>query len=624
MLLGWFSAREATELGVAFADKYPLPSIGAPQRAKQLTAHERAVRQHLQRAAQDVRTQHLNFYKRAQLANSFKWRLLERGLDQRTADSATQALVLSLSLHRHSSGEPHESAPARRVDVRTLLAHGDAALRQGAYDEAAGHYEQLLALKPRRVDVLNKLGSALYGLGRLAEAQKYFRAAIGQKPNDPDAHGNLGAIHLARGYLEEAESSLRHALKLRPGDVDVRSNLGLTLVALGRLDSAQAQFERVLRVAPRHANARYGMGIAKRAQGRFEEAGACFKRALEVEPTMARAWAALASIRRMDSGDGDWLKKTQQLADGTRVPLDEVVLRFALGKYFDDNGRFEDAFRSYQRGNDLLKPITTPYEREERTRLVDELIRTYTAETIARVGAGGTSSRRPVFVVGMMRSGTSLAEQILASHPEVAGAGELEFWNAVMRRPAGSQGGLLDELERQHLASEYLRILEAHSPQAARIIDKAPLNSDCLGLIFSVFPNARIIYMRRDPIDTCLSCYFQRFGTAVNFALDLGDLAHYYREHQRLIAHWRAVLPAGSLLEVPYEGLVANQEQWTRRMLDFVGLEWSSRCLEFHNTERTVLTTSFWQVRQKIYNDSVRRSRHYRKFIGPLLDLQAD
>src|SRR6185437_5644955 len=204
-------------------------------------------------------------------------------------------------------------------------------------------------------------------------------------------------------------------------------------------------------------------------------------------------------------------------------------------------------------------------------------------------------------------------------------AGELDFWSAVMRRhEAGVRGGLLDESTRQELAKEYLRTLQAHAPQATRIVDKAPVNSDYLGIIFSVFPNARIIYMRRDPIDACLSCYFQPFTTALNFALDLSDLAHYYREHQRLFAHWRAVLPAGSLLEVPYEGLVANQEKWTRRMLEFVGLEWNSRCLEFHNTERTVLTTSFWQVRQKIYNDSVRRSRHYRKFIGPLLDLQAD
>jgi hypothetical protein len=171
------------------------------------------------------------------------------------------------------------------------------------------------------------------------------------------------------------------------------------------------------------------------------------------------------------------------------------------------------------------------------------------------------------------------------------------------------------------VAEEYLRILEGLSANASRVVDKAPVNSDFLGLIYSVFPNARVIYMQRDPIDTCLSCYFQQFLTGLNFTFDLSDLAHYYREHRRIMAHWRAVLPPGFIFDVPYEELVADQETWSRKMLEFIDLEWDPRCLEFHTNKRQVVTASAWQVRQKIYTSSVARWRKYEKFIGPLKSL---
>jgi hypothetical protein len=175
---------------------------------------------------------------------------------------------------------------------------------------------------------------------------------------------------------------------------------------------------------------------------------------------------------------------------------------------------------------------------------------------------------------------------------------------------------------RSKLADSYLRTLKSAFPDARRIVDKATFNSDYLGPIHSVFPNARIIYVQRDPIDTCLSCYFQPFAGVHSFTLDLADLAHYYREHRRLVDHWRAVLPAGTLLEVQYADLVQDKEKWSRRILDFIGLEWDESCAEFHTAARPVLTSSFWQVRQKMYNSSLGRWRNYEKFIGPLRDLQ--
>jgi hypothetical protein len=270
-----------------------------------------------------------------------------------------------------------------------------------------------------------------------------------------------------------------------------------------------------------------------------------------------------------------------------------------------------------------MRQFAKPYARAEHHAFVDDLIKAYTAETIASIGAGASDSMLPVLVVGMPRSGTSLAEQIIASHPAAYGAGELLFWtDAVRQHEATIRRGLIDLPARAELAKNYLSLLRSHAPGAERVVDKAPANLEFLGVIHSVFPKARIIYMSRDPIDTALSCYFQQFSSALSFTLDLGDLAHYSREFHRIMQHWRSVFPAGSILEVPYEQLVADQEAWTRRIVEFLGLEWDERCLNFHQTQRPVATASTWQVRQKIYQSSVARWRSYSKFIGPLRELE--
>jgi hypothetical protein len=337
---------------------------------------------------------------------------------------------------------------------------------------------------------------------------------------------------------------------------------------------------------------------------------------------MTSAWAALADARKMTNADGEWLKGAEKIATSAIHPMEEANLRFAMGKYCDDVNDFPQAFQNFKRGNELLKAAAEDYDRRKRSHFIDDMVSDYSLESISRIGAPGSSSAKPVFVLGMPRSGTSLAEQIIASHPAAHGAGELTFWAALMAKGPGLTQGVLNEPARRKVAEEYLRLLDGFSSTASRIVDKAPVNSDFLGLIYSVFPNARIIYMQRDPIDTCLSCYFTQFLTAMNYTFDLSDLVHYYREHQRIMAHWRAVLPPGFILEVPYEELVGDQETWSRKMLDFIGLEWDPRCLEFHSNARQVGTASAWQVRQKIYRSSVARWRNYEKFLGPLKSLR--
>jgi hypothetical protein len=222
----------------------------------------------------------------------------------------------------------------------------------------------------------------------------------------------------------------------------------------------------------------------------------------------------------------------------------------------------------------------------------------------------------------MPRSGTTLAEQILASHPSVFGAGELPYWNNASWAYESSRLNVeTSQRTPGELGNDYLRVLEGMSIDALRVVDKMPGNFLHLGLIHAALPRARIIHMRRNPIDTCLSIYFQNFTTRHSYANDLGDLAHYYSEYRRVMEHWRSVLPANAILDLPYEELVEDQETWSRNMVQFIDLPWDPRCLEFHRTGRTVNTASLWQVRQQISRTSVARWRNYEKFVGPLRPL---
>jgi tetratricopeptide (TPR) repeat protein len=632
MILHWFDASEATKIGVRLADQF------APQQAPCAAGHrgQSAPRTHgdglqliLQRADLEVRSLRLNFYKKAKFANSFKWRLLENGIDQTLADEVTQRLVLHLSGSR-SWSSPGADAKADLTnrpqpnDAKHLLAQGNRSMASGAYSEAIAFYQDLIGIAPRHVVGLNNLGAALAKLGRYEEAEAYFFQAIKVEPDLPDAHSNMGSALQLKGQYAGAEQFLRRAIKLNPRHVDARINLGLTLSFVSRMGEARSHFEKALKYQSRSADALSGLAFIAMTEGGFDQARSLLTRALQVNPRLPRALALQAGIRKMSASDNAWLENAEEVADSGIPPAEESELRFAIGKYYDDTQDFKRAFENYKLANDVLRSIAKPYDREAYKEFVSRMIGTFTQEVVARVNSGASNSVKPVFVVGMPRSGTSLAEQIIASHPSAKGAGELGFWaDAMNEDKARMNEGPLDESKGKRLAEAYLRVLEAKSGDALRVVDKAPVNSDYLGVIHSVFPGARIIYMQRDPIDTCLSCYFQKFVLSLNYAMDLSDLADHYREHRRLMTHWRAVLPPGTLLDLPYEELVADQEGCTRKILDFLGLEWDERVRNFHETKREVATASFWQVRQKLYKNSLQRWRNYAKYIGPLRQLKS-
>ena len=630
-MLKWLDAREATEVGAALADDFVLQSNGAGtvRRASRAGAPAQELQRFLQKFMQSVdretRALRLNLFKRAKLANSFKWRLLENGVERELVDELTQALVQRLTGTAASAPTPPaaKTGKLKAREVQALHAQGVEHLNSGAYAEALQCYEELLRFDARDAYAHNGAGIALARLSRFVEAQDHLRRALGIRDSLPEAHFNLAGVLLTTGRFRDAEMPLRRALKLKPDLLDARIMLAGNLVLMSRLSEARDCYEKALRAAPNHPVAIVGLGKIDALEGRFAEAEAAFKRVLELEPNAHYALAALANLRRMTPADSNWVKQAEQVAASGLAPFDEAALRFAMGKYYDDVGDFPRAFRSYQRANELHRLNATRYNKETHARYVDELIRVYTREVLAGARDGMSDSERPVLVVGMPRSGTSLVEQIIASHPAAHGAGELEFWTAVVhKRDEAVRREMPSEGTRKRLAQEYLRMLDGQAADASRVVDKAPMNSDYLGLIHAVFPKARMIYLQRDPIDTCLSCYFQQFSAVLNFTMDLTDLADYYREHRRLVAHWQRVLPPETLLVVPYAELVADQENWTRRIIEFIGLPWDERCLNFHSTTRAVTTASNWQVRQKIYTSSLDRWRNYEKFIGPLRGLR--
>lgn len=632
MIPNWLDASKAIEFGIALADQLAAPARSAPLdrvTTKGPTPVE-ALQDLLARGDHGVRAADLNFFKRAKLANSFKWRLIENGVERAIADEVTQTLVLSLSLKRSDQSPADQNDSARRNcstddSVGQLLARGITSMERGAYAEAIAAFQRLLETDPHHAIALNNLGAAHSKQSQYKQAEKYFRAAIKERPDFTEAFSNLGMVTRWRGYFEDSEKSLRSALQLDRGHFDARVNLGMTLALLNRFHEARGHFKKVLKARPLNTEALFGMAQIASMEGRFDEAEKILKRVLQINPKMPAAWAALSGLRKMAPSDDAWLQSAEALAASVIAPMEAATLRFAMGKYHDDLGQFAQAFEHFRNANELLKPIADVYDRASRTTFVDDQIHLYSRKKIAAAASGACASMKPVFVVGMMRSGTSLTEQIIASHPIAKGAGELEYWSSVTRDHWDAikhELFLIDEPTKKIVAESYLRTLERVSGEALRIVDKAPINSEYLGVIHSVFPNARIIYMKRDPIDICLSCYFQNFSLAQSFTLDLADIVHYYQQHHRLINHWRTILPPGTILDVPYEELVADQEGWTRRILDFIDLDWDPRCLDFQLTDRPIMTASFWQARQKIFNTSVQRWRNYEEFVEPLLALK--
>jgi len=490
------------------------------------------------------------------------------------------------------------------------------------FEEAHQFYLKAVSLEPGNADLLANVGANLFKAERFKEARQWLQRALAKFPNAVSVRVNLANVLLALGEYSEARQLLEAVIGAGHRPIEALRSYSAVLSNAGEPEAALAALREVLTTCPGDTEAMVAKGNILLDQGKFAEARTFFEQALAIRPGMPLAWASLARASKMTAQDRPWLETAEGIIQ-RKLPLrQQITLRFAMGKFCDDVGDFDQAFTHYRCANELQKRIYEDYDPRAHRLLFDRLMALHSREAVNRRRAGANPSTLPVFIVGMPRSGTSLTEQIVASHPAIFGAGELLFWGQQINRIQDAQQSPRHEpYPLSDLAAAALDNLRRRAPHAARVTDKMPGNFQHLGLIHAVFPNARILHIQRHPIDTCLSIYFHGFNDRHAYATDLEWLAHYYREYHRLMAHWRAVLPPEVFIDVPYEALVDDPERWSRKMIEFLGLEWDARCLDFHLTERRVGTPSNWQVRQKIYKTSKERWRNYEKFVGPLLPL---
>lgn len=529
-------------------------------------------------------------------------------------------------------------------------------LDRGLPGQAVAYLQYAIKLNPALPEAHNTLGNAWRVLGKLAEAEASYRTAAEIKPKYSIAWFNLGNLLNERREYAHAETAFRKAVAAKPDYAEAYLNLSNTLRSQNRRDAAQSVLERLIKIAPKYELAHNNLGNIHRDLDDLAKAEASYRRATEINPQYALAWLNLGTVlnhlgRKADSVTA--LRRAieiaprfgepyMQLASTTKIPLDAPVvesmkyyysepalaardrmhLAFALGRVFDQNGRFDDAFEYFREGN-RLKRASVNFDIANEETLVERIRATYSKAAIAKAPSSGVSDETPVFIIGMMRSGTTLMEQILASHPQVAGADELQWIPEIAFGFKAKSGQSFPEWLGSAAAEDFTGMGQAYIAKlrkrfgaAPRLItDKLPGNFLFVGLIHLILPNAKIIHMRRDPYDTCLSIYTTLFSQLHHYAYDMQELGRFYQLYSRLMKHWDEVMP-GRIFHQQYEDLVADPENWVRKVLDYCGLPFDPKCLEFYKSDRRVRTASSQQVREQLHARSIGRWHGYEKHLG--------
>ena len=517
-----------------------------------------------------------------------------------------------------------EMAEAPLVLCRALLGLGRAA-------EAAQAGHRAAALAPESAEAHEALGNALEMLADWAGAAAAYRVAFGREPHRVTLRVRLAGVLMMQGAAAEAAEHFRLARDAAPDELPPLVGLAAALERADDTLGSLAACERALALAPERADMWLLRAHNLQALGRFDEAKASYDRVLALEPATPDALRQLALINRLEPGDARTARLEAALAAPETPAEARILAGFTLGTLLDRAGAYDEAFARFAAANRLSRELLAArgevFDAAALEREVSPWFEQFTPRERIRAAGKGDPSELPVFVVGMPRTGTTLVEQIAASHSRVHGAGESKAIIEMVRRLHARHpdthpvdwGTAAIRAETE----PYLASLRRQGGGAARVIEKLPDNLFYAGYISILFPRARIVLCRRDLRDVCLSCYFQHFVDANTWSLDLADCAARARVAERLARLWPLVLPRPPL-ELRYEALVRDPEAQSRRLIAFLGLEWEPACLEFHRTERPVGTLSQWQVRQPIYSTSVGRWRHYRRHIRPMLDALAD
>jgi len=538
-------------------------------------------------------------------------------------------------------------------NVQALSNLGNAYASLGRHKEAILAYEKALAIAPKNPAVLHNLGNALLLEGEVEKAIRKFEETIKYQSNYAEAHYCLAGALEAEQEFDKAITHYRMAVQLNPQLLEAHVTLGQLLGRRGSLDAAEACYKYALTIHPDAEQLYYGLALAFQYQGRFDDALAAYGKVLEKQPDDPTAIAGEAEVYERKGESDEAYQRVRMLIESEKINgmAADVYLRLcrkydeckeainlarglldagqlktgeasqlhnALGKLYDKLGRYDEAFVYFEQANRLAN---VTYDAAKQAEKVDVLISAFSQGVMAKLPRASNRSEKPILIVGMPRSGTTLTEQILSSHPQVFGAGELNDLNDLINplpetlyprfiKNVGQQ--TLDEL-----AGKYLACLDGFSREHKHVTDKMPGNFMHLGLIALMLPRCHVIHCIRDPLDTCLSIYFQRFNLTHTYATDLSDLGHYYREYERLMAHWKSVLDI-PILDVHYADVIHDQEKTSREMIEFCGLEWDDRCLQFYKTDRDVATASYDQVRKPVYTSSLNRWKNYEKYLDPL------
>jgi tetratricopeptide (TPR) repeat protein len=533
------------------------------------------------------------------------------------------APLLALATEFLRAGRPADAiAPLRDAALlqpsNAIIQHdlGLACLEVGRVPDAIAALQRAVAGNPRYTDAYFRLGIALEKLGDIGGALAAYDSATKLLPSLTEAWFRAGALAYTLGHVGEAISCFRRAAATGGRSSFGRLGKARALVIEDRNQEAEQVLREMLVADPTNAMAYDLLGSVLSELGRFEEAGACFERTVAIAPMLAGSYYDLVRCRTVTNGDRGLLHAMQSALATPGLELGQRQrVHLAIGKAAEDLGDYALAMQQFDAADGVRRGVAS-FDVAAFSVMIDRLIARCTAEFIAQARDLGSSDATPVLIIGMPRSGTTLVEQIASMHPEVGAGGELNFWNergAAWQRSGADEGTFLTKA-----AADYLGVLRAIAPTAARVTDKMPFNFLWPGLIHVAFPRATIIHCRRAAIDTALSIHQTHFHPSMPFPTGGPELVAYFRSYQRLIDHWRRVLPADRFIEVDYEDLTGAPEPAIRRIIAACGLAWHEACLRPESNPRAVKTPSKWQTRQPIYRTSVERWRRYEPWLGPL------
>jgi Flp pilus assembly protein TadD len=528
------------------------------------------------------------------------------------------------------------------------------AIQAGDHVRIAAALEQAVRLAPGNGALFHDLGMAYLALGRVPDALAALRRADGLRPGNGATSYGMGLALEQTGDDAAALASYRRAASLAPKLAEAHTHVGNILTARGDYAGAAAAYQKAYAAAPAttqgllcrakglvvqerreeagqrlrelaarapdDAEVHLVLGLFLAEEGRFDEAAVHFERSIAIAPRQATSYAGLATSKKLGEEDRPLLARIVARIDAGDLPdRHRMTLHFAAGKALDDLKDPGAAIVQFDAANTVRKRLA-PFVRADFAARVDRLAARFTRAFFDENAPLGTDDETPVLVLGMPRSGTTLIERMISAHPSVAGGGELPYWNEHARSLVDAGDDAL-RAAAPGLRRDYLALLRVIGPGALRVTDKMPFNFLWLGLVHALFPRARFVHCRRNPLDTCLSMYQTQFAANWGFASDRGDLAFYYRQYLRLMDHWRAVVPADRLLDVDYEEATAAPEDTARRLVEFCGLPWDEACLRPDRNADSVKTASRWQARQPVYRTSVERWRRYEPWLGELREL---